>query len=436
MPGGNKMNRFNLFMENHFMPFAGKMAEQRHLRAIRDGIITTMPLFIIGSIFLIIAFPPIPQWAEFMQPYVKTLTIPVDATFGIMGLIAAFAIAYNLAKSYDMDALSSGVLSVVSFLMVTPHTEDGNIPLGLMGSQGLFVAILLSILTVEIFRFFNKRNIVIKMPDGVPPSVWRAFSALIPGFAIIVIVWGVGVLLDVTLGLSIHDVIGVMLKEPLQALGGSLWATLLAVFLIQLLWSAGIHGDSIVASVMAPIWYSLAEQNAAAKVAGEAIPNIISQQFVAIWLAVGGSGMALALTILFIWRARSKHLKSLGKMTIWSSFFNISEPVIFGAPVVMNPLIIIPFMITPMIIAIVTYTSMSLGLVGRPYLIVPWTTPAPISGLLTTGDWRGAVLMCINILIAMGIYYPFFRMWDKKLYQEEQQTVSSVTQTTDYSINS
>ncbi len=416
------MNKFNLFMESYFMPFAEKLSEQRHLKAIRDGIITTMPLFIIGSIFLILAFPPIPALAEWMKPYVKTLTIPVNATFGIMALIAAFAIAYNLAKHYKMDALSAGVLSVVAFLMVTPNTEDGNIPLGLMGSEGLFVAIILALISVEIFRILEKNNIVIRMPKGVPPSVGRAFSALIPGFIIVLLVWGIRVILEVTAGLSVHELIGVAIKEPLQGLGGSLWATLLVVFLIQLLWSAGIHGDSIIASVMAPIWYSLAEQNAAAMVAGEELPNVISQQFVAIWIAVGGSGMALALTLLFILRARSKHLKGLGKMTVWSSFFNISEPVVFGAPIVMNPLIIIPFIFTPLVVATITYISMSLGLVAKPYVIVPWTTPIPFSGFLTTGDWRAVILMLVNLLVAMGIYYPFFRVWDKKLASEEMET--------------
>ena len=413
------MDRFNAVMERYFMPVAEVIAEQRHLKAIRDGIITTMPLLIIGSVFLIIAFPPIESWAAFMEPYVPTLTIPVDATFGIMGLVAAFSIAYNLGKSYEMDPLSSGVLSVAAFLIATPHSEEGNIPLNLMGSEGLFVAILIALFTVEVFRLMEKRDFVIRMPAGVPPSVWRAFTALIPGFVIVCMVWGVSLLLQTWFSLSLHEVVGAILREPLQAMGSSIWAALLAIFLIQLLWSAGIHGISVVASVMAPIWYSLADENQAAKVAGEELPNIVGQQFMAIWIAVGGSGMILALTILFVLRARSRHLKSLGKMTIWSSFFNISEPVIFGAPIVMNPIMIVPFILAPMAVGAFTYIVMALDLVGRPYAVVPWTTPAPFSGWLTTGDWRGAVLMIANILLAMAIYYPFFRAWDRTLAEEE-----------------
>ncbi|WP_212667913.1 PTS cellobiose transporter subunit IIC [Virgibacillus pantothenticus] len=418
------MNRFNAFMERYFMPVAGKMAEQRHLKAVRDGIIATMPLLIIGSIFLIISSPPVESWAEFMKPYTSTLSIPVNATFGLLGLVAVFSIAYSLAKSYGMDELSAGVLSVATFFVATPLTEDGNIPLNLMGSEGLFIAIVLAIFTVEVFRFFENRNIIIRMPEGVPPSVWRAFTALIPGAVIIFIVWGVDLLLRNAFDLSLHGVVAAILRQPLEAMGASLWGAIIAIILIHLLWSFGIHGISVVASVMAPIWYSLTEQNVAAQQAGEELPYIIGQPFMAIWVTVGGSGMALALTILFVWRARSRHLKGLGRGSIWASFFNISEPIVFGAPIVMNPLLFIPFILAPLAVGLITYFSMSIGLVGEPYVIVPWTTPPPFSGILTTGDWRGGVLMTINIIVAMFIYYPFFRLYDKKILEEEQANES------------
>jgi len=419
------VNRFNDFMERYFMPVAGKMAEQRHLKAVRDGIVATMPLLIIGSIFLIISSPPIKSWSKFMEPYAPALSIPVDATFGLLGLVAVFSISYSLAKSYEMDELSAGVLSLAAFFVATPLTENGNIPLNLMGSEGLFIAIVLAIFTVEVYRFFERRNIVIRMPEGVPPSVWRAFTALIPGAVIIFAVWGIDLILKNAFDLSLHGIVGSVLRQPLEAMGGSLWGAIIAIILIHLLWSFGIHGISVVASVMAPIWYSLTEQNVAAQQAGEELPHIIGQPFMAIWWAVGGSGMALALTILFVWRARSKHLKGLGRGSIWASFFNISEPVVFGSPIVMNPLLVIPFILAPLAVGIITYFSMSLGFVGKPYVIVPWTTPPPFSGMLTTGDWRGGVLMTINIIIAILIYYPFFRLYDKKLLQEEKENESA-----------
>lgn len=419
------MNRFNAFMERYFVPVAGKISEQRHLKAIRDGIIAAMPLLIIGSVFLIISDPPVEAWADFMEPYAEKLTIPVDATFEILGLVAVFGIAFSLARSYDIDGLSAGVLSLAAFMVVTPMTDEGDIPLGLMGAEGLFIAIVISIFTVEVYRFFETKNIVIKMPSTVPPSVWRAFTALLPGFFIILIVWGVDILLDVYLNLSLHEIIGVILREPLQLMGGSLWGALLAVLLIHLLWSFGIHGISVVASVLAPVWYSLTEANVAAQKAGEELPHIVGQPLMAIWFAVGGSGMALALAILFVWRARSKHLKNLGRMSIWSSVFNISEPVIFGTPIVLNPILFIPFIIVPLVVTVITYVSMATGLVGKPFVIVPWTTPPPFSGALTTGDWRGGVLMMFNLAISILIYYPFFRIYDRKLQQDEKSGAES-----------
>lgn len=419
------MNRFNAFMERYFVPVAGKISEQRHLKAIRDGIIAAMPLLIIGSVFLIISDPPIESWSSFMEPYAEKLTIPVNATFEILGLVAVFGIAYSLARSYDIDGLSAGVLSLAAFMVVTPLTDEGNIPLALMGAEGLFIAIVISIFTVEVYRFFETKNIVIKMPSTVPPSVWRAFTALLPGFFIILIVWGIDVLLDVYLNLSLHEIIGVILREPLQLMGGSLWGALLAVLLIHLLWSFGIHGISVVASVLAPVWYSLTEANVAAQKAGEELPYIVGQPLMAIWFAVGGSGMALALAILFVWRARSKHLKNLGRMSIWSSVFNISEPVIFGTPIVLNPILFIPFIIVPLVVTVITYVSMATGLVGKPFVIVPWTTPPPFSGALTTGDWRGGVLMLFNLAVSVFIYYPFFRIYDRKLQQDEQASAEA-----------
>lgn len=413
------MNKFIDYLEKYFMPAAEKISTQRHLKAIRDGIITTMPLMIIGSVFMIIAFPPIPALADVVEPFVDDLVIPTHATFEIMSLVAVFAIAYNLGKSYKLDGLTSGTLALASFVLVTPRTEAGDFPVNVMDSNGLFVAIILAVLSVEIYRFIVKKNLVIKMPEGVPESVSKAFIALIPGFAIIFVTWVLRLILTYTFELSIHDVITAIFQAPLSQIGGSFLGGLVAIILIQLFWSAGIHGISVVASVMAPIWYALTEENVAAMAAGEPLPNIMTQQMSAIWTAVGGSGMVLALAILLLF-AKSERYKSLGKMTIWSSFFNISEPILFGAPIVMNPILMIPFILAPVVTYFLTYGAMALELVQRSWAVIPWTTPAPFSGWLMTGDWRGAVLMIINVLVSIAIYYPFFRVVDRREVEQEQ----------------
>lgn len=215
------------------MPVAGKIAGQRHLSALRDGIILTMPLIIIGSVFLILTSLPIPGYADFMasvfgNEWADKLGYPVNASFDIMAMIAAFGIAYRLAESYGVDALSAGAISIAAFLLATPFevpftphgsTESimvgGGIPITLLGSKGLFVAMLIALFSTEIYRYIIQKNIVFKMPDGVPPAVSKSFVALIPGFIIVLLVWLARLLIEMTPFQSLHNVVGDLLGTPL-----------------------------------------------------------------------------------------------------------------------------------------------------------------------------------------------------------------------------
>lgn len=414
------MNRFVRWLEEHFMPIVGSIGQQRHLKALRDGIVATIPLLLIGSFFLIMAFPPIPWLAKWVEPYVNSLLIVVNATFNIMALFVAFSTAYSLASSYKMDTLAAGLFSVSAFLLATPFTHNGNINLDLMGSKGLFVAVILAMMVVEIQRIMLKKNIVIKIPAGVPPTVARSFAALIPGFVIVVTVWLLNcILLDAT-DLSIQAVINQVITASLLNLGGNIYATFIAIFSGQLLWCVGIHGTALIDGIMRPIWMVLSQQNAAAKAAGEMLPNIISQQFVESFVLIGGAGTTLALEALLVTVVKSKQLKALGKMAIWPGIFNINEPILFGMPIVMNPMMWIPFIFAPIICVMLTYFALSTGLVDRPYAYVPWTTPAVFSGFLVTGDWKASVLQIVNFSVAAIVYYPFLKVWDKAKLLEEQ----------------
>lgn len=435
------MSKFTNILENKVMPVAGRIAGQRHLQALRDGLILTMPLIIVGSIFLIIGFLPIPGYADFMasvfgDAWLTKLLYPVNATFDIMALIAGFGIAYRLAEKYNVDALSAGAISVSAFLLATPFqvsflakgaTEavmvGGAIPAALMGSKGLFVAMLIAMLSTEIYRYIIQKNIVFKMPDGVPPAVSRSFIALIPGTVVITVIWLLRILVEQTDFESLHNIVGVILGKPLGVLGGSLIGSLVAVFLIQLLWSCGLHGASIVGGVMGPIWLASTDANRLAFQEGaSSLPNIFTQQFFDIFVYIGGSGATLALVVAMILRARSQQMKQLGRLAIGPGLFNINEPITFGMPIVMNPLMIVPFILAPLSIVIVTYVAMSTGLVARPAgVAVPWTMPPIIGGYLAAGGkFSGAVLQLVNFLVAFAIYYPFFRLWDKQKYAEEQ----------------
>lgn len=436
------MGGFITFLENRVMPVAGRIAEQKHLQAIRDGIILTLPLLIIGSLFLIIGFLPIPGYNDFMssvfgENWLTKLLYPVNATFDIMALIVSFGVAYRLAEKYKVDPLSAGAISVAAFLLATPYKTmftpegasaavevGGVIPVALMGSQGLFVAMLLAIISTEIYRKIIQKNIVITMPAGVPPAVSRSFVALIPAFAVLLVVWLLRILLENTSFESIHNIVSDLLAVPLNALGGSLIGAIIAVLLVHMLWAVGLHGAAIVGGVLGPIWLSLMDQNRAAFQAdpnGE-LPNVITQQFFDLWIYAGGSGATLALVVLMLMRARSQQMKNIGRLSIAPGLFNINEPVTFGMPIVMNPLLIIPFILAPVVLVIISFFAMSTGLVAKPSgVAVPWTTPLIISGYLATGGKiSGMVLQAFNFIVSLVIYYPFFRMWDKKKLAEEQ----------------
>ncbi len=435
------MSKLNYVLENKVMPVAARIAGQRHLQALRDGLILTMPLIIVGSIFLILGFLPIPGYAEFMartfgDAWLTKLLYPVGATFDIMALIAGFGIAYRLAEKYGVDALSAGAISVAAFLLATPYqvsflaegaTEavlvGGAIPAALMGSRGLFVAMIIAMLSTEIYRFIIQKKFVIKMPEGVPPAVSRSFIALIPGAIVITVIWLLRLLVEQTDFESLHNVVGIILGKPLGALGGSLIGSLVAVFLIQLLWSCGLHGASIVGGVMGPIWLASMDANRIAFQAGSSeLPNIFTQQFFDIFIYIGGSGATLALVIAMLLFARSQQMKQLGRLAIGPGLFNINEPITFGMPIVMNPLMIVPFILAPLSIVIITYVAMTTGFVARPSgIAVPWTMPPIIGGYLAAGNkFSGAILQFVNFLVAFAIYYPFLRMWDKQKLKEEQ----------------
>jgi len=434
------MNKLFHYMEKYFMPVAGRLAAQKHLCALRDGIALAMPMIIIGSVFLILANLPFPHYSDWLahtfgKDFPTKLAYPVDATFNMMGLIACFGIAYRLAESYEIDGVTAGVISVCAFLLATPFSipfipvgakeaiqVTGGIPVALMGSKGLFVAMIIALGSTEIYRFIVKKNIVIRMPDGVPPAVSKSFVALIPGFIVIFIVWLLRLWIENTHFGNLHNIVGDILGKPLGVLGTSLWGSIIAEGLISLLWVCGLHGANIVSGVMGPIWLGAMGDNAAAYAAHKPLPHIITQQFFDNFVHLGGSGATFGLVILFLFFAKSGQLKQLGKLAIGPGIFEINEPVTFGAPIVMNALLVIPFILAPLMNVVATYIGMDLGLVAKPNgVAVPWTTPPIISGFLATGSISGAIMQAFNIVMDFFIYLPFFMMYDKMLKKQEVQ---------------
>ncbi|AFQ26094.1 PTS sugar transporter subunit IIC [Bacillus thuringiensis] len=418
------MNKFVTFLDKNLSGPMARLSEQRHLQAIRDGVISALPFIIVGSFFLIVAFPPLPKdsfisvWALKNQ---TSILIPYRLTMFIMSLYIAFGIGYNLAKSYKLDALSGAQLAVCSLLLtLTPELIDKKgfmLPMTNLGGHGLFVTMIVSILSVEILRFCKKNNVTIKMPEQVPPSVSRSFEALIPAAFVIIIMS----LITVVFKVDLHYVVD-KLAAPLVKAGDSYFDVIIPVFLITFFWSFGIHGVSVVGTVARPLWDVYLGKNGEAVASGAShFPFIAPEPFYQWFIWIGGSGATLGLVLAMIVFGRSKYSKALSRTCIVPGIFNINEPVIFGLPIVLNPILIIPFVITPLVTATIAYAATAMGFVTPTHIMPPWTLPAPIGAYLATGgDWRAIVLVFINITISFLIYLPFFKMYDKNMLEIEK----------------
>lgn len=406
---------------------------QRHMVAIRKGIIATLPLTIVGSFFTILLNFPIESVAAFIEPYREVLDIPFRYTVGLLALYATFGIASSLAKSYKLDSLTAGILATMSFLITAAppirvlESVEGVIDAGRfinvanLGSGSLFGAIVTAILSVEIYRFFIVKNITIKMPDGVPPEVTNSFMALIPGGAILVLFW----VIRHIIGFDINGFLSNLLMPLKDVLAGnSLFGGLLTVFLICFFWVLGIHGPAIMGPVIRPFWdISIAENMEVFQSSGNAheLPNIFTEQFLQWFVWIGGAGTTLALVVLFLF-SKSNYLKQLGRLSILPGIFNINEPVIFGAPIVMNPILGIPFLVAPLITTTISYFATTTGIVPMMAARLGFAIPAPIAAWMST-NWSVAagILVVVNFLITLAIYYPFFKVFEKQQLEREEE---------------
>lgn len=425
-------DKFNVFLEEKFMPVAAKLGNQKHIQAIRDGLILSMPLTIAGSIFLILAFLPISGYYEFMagifgDAWMGKVLYPVRATFDIMAIFGCIGVSYRLAEKNKVDCLSSVALALMTFMILTPfkvsfmnNTVEA-IPLMYTGSAGLFGAIISSIISVEIYSWFIRKNIVIKMPENVPPAVAKSFVALIPTLALMIGTLIVRLILENTSLQNIHELLKVILTTPLKTLVGSWWGLAIITAIIQLFWIAGLHGSTIILGMIGPVLGLLGDQNRLAYEVGAEIPNIIGGPFFDLFISIGGGGGTFALAFLLAFVSKSKQLKEIGKISVGAACFNINEPIIFGLPIVMNPYLIIPFFITPILTGFIGYFSIVIRILPKlPGISIPWTTPPLISGYLgSIGSFRYVILQVILILIGMIIYLPFFKAFDKKMLEEE-----------------
>lgn len=410
------MKKFMDFIELKLAPPLEKIGQERHLSAIKDGMISVIPLTIIGSFFVLIPNFPIDAWANFIKPYAHWFDAVSAITIDIVGLVAAGTVAYYFAKTYTdtrINSLTCSVISMTAFLLAT-LSDEWAIDISLFGTKGLFTAVVIALLSTTILHFFYKRNLVIHFPDSVPPLVSESFMSLLPALAVLLLVW----VLRVIIGFNINAALMKIFEPAVFALN-TLPGFLIFMLLRSLLWCVGIHGGAVLA-IADPIFLVMLGDNIAAAATGTPLPYITASGFM-YFVFLGGGGATLPLVFLMM-RSKEKGFRSLGKLCLAPGIFEINEPVVFGVPLVMNPLMMIPYVLATEILSLVTYGLMYFNVIARPLVNIPWTMPPVLAQyFLTGGDWRAAIWGVISLVLAGAIYYPFFKIMEKQRLTIEEK---------------
>lgn len=418
------MNNFMNWLQTKVMPPMSKVGNNKYLVSIRNGLTLTLPAIISGSVFLILGNIPFTPWLNFIEPYSAMIGAAVDGSFGIISLLAVMGISYELSKALKVDAISGAGLGTMAFVILS-FNDKFKLDVSNFSSSGLFTAIITAFIAVSIFNFFIKRNIVIKLPNGVPEAVSNSFVALLPGFVILMLSWFIRMPLGIDVNVIIQDIF-----HPLLFAMNSLPGILVYTALVSILWVSGIHGDMTLEGIADPIFLQFLAANATALAHHQPMPYVTASGFSSLFVNVGGTGATITLVTLMIF-SKSKTYRDLGRLAFPSALFEINEPVIFGFPIVMNPLTMIPFIGIPLILATISYILISIGWISAPSVMVPWTMPPIIGPLMATGwDWRAAIWSAIELLIAGACYYPFFKVAEKQMLEHESQGVQQDKVTT------
>lgn len=434
------------FVNKYILPPVMKFVNTKAIRALRDGMLLSLPFIMVGSIFLLLASFPVPSVANWMNQTGLThfWNQAYNASFGIVAVFAVVGIAYTWAKNDNVDPLPAGMTAFVGFLIImnpttpvmdgtktvisaakAPTLLTGFIDRTWLGGQGMIAAIIIGMITGWIYSWFVKNKITIKLPDQVPPAVAGSFVALIPA-AVITALWlAVYAFFDKVAGTTLTEWIYHTIQTPLQGLSDSFGGILIMTLLVPFFWFFGVHGSTLVGGIVGPILGANALQNAAifkkygyvnAAHGGHIVIQGLFDQF----STVTGAGMTIGLVVFMTFFAKSQQMKGIGKLALIPGIFNINEPVLFGVPLVLNPLLALPFFIMPPLSAGSTYLLIKAGIL--PYLNgvqVPWTTPPVISGFLI-GGWKVAIWQAIVLILSFFIYLPFARKYDNMLYTQEQ----------------
>lgn len=416
------------------MGFATKMQNNKYLAALSQGLMGTLPILMIGSIALLLAVLPIDAWKSFiattgLQGFLLTAS---TLTTSLIALYGTFAIAYRLAEKFEQQALIPGIVAVFCFLMITPMaTADVNgvatsfLDTNWLGAKGLFTGIVVSLTATKLYCFMVEKKLTIKMPDSVPPVIANSFAGLIPAILTGIVFLLVAYVFSFTPWGSFASFIYTVISMPLQSLSSSMWSMVFIVFIQMILWFFGLHGSLVVGPFIQALYLPMDTANMDALAAGQDLPNILTKSFYDCFAGIGGAGGTLSLVILMLIMAKSQKNKALAKMAIVPGCFTINEPVVFGYPLILNPIMAIPFIMTPLVQVIVAYLAIASGIFPRLTGVqVPFGFPVGVNGFLA-GGWMIALLQIICVAVGVLIWYPFLKISDRQEYKVEMGEVST-----------
>lgn len=423
---------------NKLVEVAGMISNQRHIRAIRDAFASAIPVTIAAAFFLVVNNVIIGQIpglsaTTFGKFLMEVGTQVSKGTLDFLCVLVTFLIGYYTAKTYDCDGPLEGIISVASFIALAPNsvsltdavdttatiTTTGVLQSSVTGSSAMLIGVVAALICATLMcKLETIDAIKIKMPESVPTGVAKAFNGLVPAVIVISIFACLEVATRWISGSTIIDVMVKFLQTPLQSGFQSLPGILLYVFLATFVFIFGVHGAFVFGAISGPILLQATTENSAAVAAGLAPTNIVTQSFLDVFVYMGGGGTMLCLVIaLFIFSKRADE-RSVAKIGVVPSIFNISEPIMFGLPVVYNPIYAIPFCIVPICSTLIAYFATALGLVGYTMVPIPWVTPPLLSGFLSTGDIRGAIVQLVIIVVGVAIYAPFVIVSNKVAEKE------------------
>lgn len=409
-------------------PFFEKVSRNIYLRAIRDGFISAMPVILFSSIFLLIAYVPNIFGFTWPKAIENGLMTPYNYTMGIIGFLVAGTTAKSLTDSMNrrlestnqINFISTMLASMAGFLiMAADPAKEGGFLSAFMGTKGLLTAFIAAFITVNVYKFCVKHNVTIRMPEEVPPNISQVFKDIFPFAFSIIILYAIQLVVHTLIGVNVAESIGTLLAPLFSAADGYLGITII-FGAYALFWFVGIHGPSIVEPAIAAISYANVETNYQLLQAGQHADKVITsgtQMFIA---TMGGTGATLVVPFMFMWLTKSKRNRAIGRASVVPTFFGVNEPILFGAPIVLNPVFFIPFVLTPIVnVWLFKFFVDTLGM-NSFSVNLPWTTPGPLGIVMGTGfATLSFALAALLIVVDIAIYYPFLKVYGEQILAEE-----------------